>query len=192
MSQLLSGRGDPICADVLVNAGALPADHWTKDSRVGGGRIIGEGCHWIDLLRFLVGHPIVRVQAVAARRGPLGELLSDHMSMMFEFQDGSTGTLHYLANGHRRFPKERVTVFCGGRVLELDNFRRLTGMGWASFRRSRLMRQDKGHQNEITQFVNRIASGGEPLISPEELWNVSQAAIAAQTSAVTGVAVDLS
>ena len=191
MSELLMGRSDPICADILVNAGHLPASHWAHDPQVGGGRIISEGCHWIDLLRFLVGCPVVRVQATTARRGPSGERLSDHASMMLEFEDGSIGTLHYLANGHHAFPKERMTVFCGGQVLELDNFRKLTGRGWPSFRRNRLLRQDKGHRSEVNQFVDRIATGGQPLISPEELWNVSAAAIAAHTAAMTGLAVNL-
>ena len=113
---------------VTVNAGAVPADHWTQNRAAGGGRIVGEACHFVDLLRHLAGSPI----AEAERRSLAGR--EDVSSLELRFEDGSIGTIHYLANGHKSFPKERIEVFAGGRVLRLDNFRSLRGVGWPGFR----------------------------------------------------------
>ncbi len=186
MRRLLAGRSGPVCANMLVNAGHIPADHWAQDPKVGGGRIVGEGCHWIDLLRFLIGSPIVSVQAamIGDVRGVATR--NDHISISLAFADGSLGNVHYFANGHRAFPKEKLDVFCEGRVLSLDNFRALRGYGWPGFRKMRLLRQDKGHDAEIGRFVERIAKGGEPLIAPEEIWNVTEASFAAERSAIMG------
>jgi predicted dehydrogenase len=187
MRQLLASCHQPACAIVTVNAGAIPANHWIHDPAVGGGRLIGEACHWIDLLRFLFDSPIVSVQTAIAG----GNGLNDLATVSLRFADGSLATVHYFANGHRAIPKERVEVFCGGRVLALDNFRVLRGYGWKGFSRNRLWRQDKGHQREIDQFVERLAQGGPPLIPPSELWNVTEASLAAQESARTGQRVEL-
>jgi len=191
IKQLLAGRSQPATVEMLVNAGHLPADHWMHDPQVGGGRIIGEGCHWIDLLTFLIGSPITDVQA--AMVGDTGGLATrnDHMSLMLSYADGSLGNVHYFSAGHRSFPKETLRIFCQGRVLELDNFRRLRGFGWPGFTKHRLFRQDKGHQAEISSFVDRVAHGGPPLIPAEQLWNVTEATFAAEEAATDRTRVQL-
>jgi predicted dehydrogenase len=183
MAELVRGRTGPLCMTMLVNAGAIPADHWVHDPKVGGGRIVGEGCHWLDLLSFLAGAPIevshaehVGPQAKTATRG-------DHCSISLRFADGSIGTLHYFANGQRAFPKERLTAFCEGKVLELDNFRVLQGYGWSNFKRLKTMRQDKGHAAECLRFVQSVRQGGPALIPFERLVNVSEHAIACELAA---------
>lgn len=172
-AELLRGRTGPLCMSMFVNAGLIPADHWVHDPEVGGGRIVGEGCHWLDLLTFLTGAPIesstvqhVGPQAKIATRG-------DHALISLAFADGSVGSVHYFANGHRSFPKERLTVFCEGKVLEMDNFRVLDGYGWSNFKRLKTMRQDKGHAAECQRFVDAIRRGGPPLIPFDQLMNVS-------------------
>ena len=174
MKQLLRGRTGPLCMNMLVNAGAIPADHWVHDPEIGGGRIIGEGCHWIDLLSFLAGAPVV--QAHADHVGDAASVVTrgDHCSIALSFADGSIGSIHYFANGHRSFPKERLTVFADGKVLEMDNYRQLSGFGFAEFRRARSMRQDKGHTAECQQFIERVVRGGEPLIPFDQLRNVTE------------------
>jgi predicted dehydrogenase len=111
--------------------------------------------------------------------------------MTLSFADGSLGTIHYVSSGHRGFPKERLTVFSQGRVLELDNFRRLIGHGFAGFSTMNLWRQDKGHGAEVSRFVERVAQGGEPLIPFDELWNVSLATLAAPASLAAGTKIVL-
>lgn len=174
IKRLLEGVKEPKSFIMTVNAGAIPSDHWTQDPTVGGGRIIGEGCHFIDLLRYLAGHPVVSVQATRARGSGGGGMTDDKISFTLSFADGSFGTVHYFANGHKAFPKERLEVFCAGRILQLDNFRRLTGYGWPGFRRMHLWRQDKGNSACVAAFAKAIRSGGQAPIPFEELIEVTR------------------
>ena len=177
MKSLLAGVRSPKSLIATVNAGALPATHWTQDLQVGGGRLIGEACHFVDLLRFLAGAPITdaRVQALG---GDAHSNRHDCFAITLGFADGSLGSIHYLADGHRGFPKERIEVFCDGKVLQLDNFRRLRGYGWRGFRTSRLWRQDKGQRALVQAFVDAVRSGSEPPIAFAELIEVSRVVIA--------------
>jgi predicted dehydrogenase len=167
----------------MVNAGAIPANHWTQDLAVGGGRIVGEGCHFIDLLRFLAGQPIVDVSARMLGPVPSAPIRSDKMSITLEFADGSLGTVHYFANGSKRYPKERVEVYSQGRVLVLDNFRNLHAYGWANFRSMKQWQQDKGHKAEIAAFLRRVQEGGAWLIPWQELEEVTLASFTAMERA---------
>lgn len=157
---------------MTVNAGMIPANHWTQDSIIGGGRIIGEGCHFIDLLRFLVGFPIVKVQAMSL--GESGLPLEDKVSFTLGFQDGSVGTVHYMANGHKSFPKERLEIFCASRILQLNNFRQLKGFGWPGFKRMNLWRQDKGNTACVAAFVDSVRRGSPAPIPFEEIVEVTR------------------
>ncbi len=134
MQALLAGVSEPKSFIMTMNAGAIPPDHWTQDRAVGGGRIIGEACHFIDLMRFLAGSPIVSVQARRMGDAPGVAVTEDKAAFILGFADGSFGTIHYLANGAASFPKERIEVFAAGRVLQLDNFRKLRACGWPGFR----------------------------------------------------------
>ena len=174
MKSLLDTVKEPKSFIITVNAGGIPADHWTQDPKVGGGRIIGEGCHFIDLMRFLVGHPITGVKSTVIGNYSKVEPRSDKITFTMTFADGSFGTVHYLANGHKSFPKERVEVFCAGKILALDNFRVLRGYGWPGFKTMRLLRQDKGHIAEVQKFIEAIREGKESPISVEELFEVTQ------------------
>ncbi len=172
MKVLLAGVTGPKAFVMTVNAGAIPADHWTQDPAVGGGRIIGEACHFIDLLRFLAGVPIARAEALA-----MDSATGDSVSISLGFTDGSIGTVHYLANGSKAFPKERLEVFAAGRVLQLDNFRRLVGFGWPGFKSMNLWRQDKGQRACAAAFVEALRNGGPTPIALEEILEVSRVAI---------------
>lgn len=175
MRQLLQSRTEPLTLVYMVNAGAVPPDHWTQDPHIGGGRIIGEACHFIDFLRYLVGHPITDVVARSmGRTGSVG-IREDKVTITLSFADGSLGTVHYFANGNKRFPKERVEAFSQGRILTLDNFKELRGYSCKGFKRQRLWRQDKGHRAEVAAFVERVRTGGECLIPWAELEEVSRA-----------------
>lgn len=174
MKSLLAGAAEPKAFVMTVNAGSIPASHWTQDPEVGGGRIIGEGCHFVDLLRFLAGAPITDVQARAVGGSPSDGIREDKAVITLTFADGSIGTIHYLANGHKSFPKERLEVFCGGRILVLDNFRRLTGYGWKGFRSDRLWKQDKGHAVEIAAFVTAVEKGGPLPIPFDQIVEVTR------------------
>ena len=171
IKQLLQNRTQPLAMVMTVNAGVIPTDHWTQDPRVGGGRIIGEGCHSIDLLVYLADSPVVAVSG--QRMGTQAKHWEDVGSFTLHLSDGSIGTVHYLANGSRRYPKERLEVFSEGRVLVLDNFRRLIGYGWRGFRKMTTRRQNKGHRQEIAAFVESVGNDGELLIPFEQMYNVT-------------------
>jgi len=170
--QLLGTVNEPKSILITVNAGAVPADHWCHDPPAGGGRIVGEGCHFIDLARHLAGAPIGRVQAEAM---PSATPSPDRVSFTLRFEDGSLATVLYLANGHKSFPKERVEVFCAGRVLQLDNFRRMRGHGWPHFRKSNLWRQDKGNAAAVAAFVQAVRGGRPSPIPFDEIVEVTEA-----------------
>jgi predicted dehydrogenase len=179
MKMLLTTLKTPKSFLMTVNAGAIPADHWTQDALAGGGRIIGEACHFIDLMRFLAGAPISSVQARCMASSPDG-IGDDKASITLGFDDGSFGTIMYLANGSNAFPKERIEVFADGRVLQIDNFRRLNGYGWPNFDKSRLWKQDKGQNACVRAFLNAVKSG-MPAIPEEDIFEVTQITIEAAT-----------
>ncbi|MBF1801805.1 bi-domain-containing oxidoreductase [Alloalcanivorax profundimaris] len=173
MKSLLAPVSEPKSFIMTMNAGAIPADHWTQDVEVGGGRIIGEACHFIDLMRFLAGSEIVSVQARRMGDTPGVPVTEDKAAITLGFADGSFGTIHYLANGAASFPKERVEVFAAGKVLQLDNFRKLKGFGWSGFRKMNLWRQDKGQKACAQAFLSAIESGGSAPIAVSELFEVA-------------------
>jgi predicted dehydrogenase len=170
---LLEGVKEPKVFVMTVNAGMIPESHWTQDPAVGGGRVIGEACHFIDLLRFLAGAPVTRLNVSAIGRTLGMSLINDKVSFTMQFADGSMGTVHYLANGHKSFPKERLEIFCGGRILQLDNFRRLTAYGWPGFTPRRLWRQDKGNNDCAAAFVRAVENGVDAPIPIEEIIEVT-------------------
>jgi predicted dehydrogenase/threonine dehydrogenase-like Zn-dependent dehydrogenase len=161
IKQLLDTVAAPKSFIVTVNAGAIPADHWTQDLHSGGGRIIGEACHFIDLLRFLAAAPITEFD-----RSFMASPTRDTATITLKFADGSVGTIHYFANGSKSFPKERLEVFTAGRVLALDNFRKLTGYGWPGFSKMNLWSQDKGQVACVKAFVDSIRQA--PRAAPAE------------------------
>ena len=177
MKALLNGVSEPKSLVLTVNAGEIPPDHWIQDPAVGGGRIIGEVCHFIDLLRFLVGAPVVAVQATMLGDAPGVAIRDDKVSVTLRFADGSFGTVHYLANGHRSFPKERLEVFCNGRILQLDNFRRLRGYGWKGFRKLNLWRQDKGNTQSVVAFLDAIRRSGSLPIPFDEMVEATRVSL---------------
>jgi predicted dehydrogenase/threonine dehydrogenase-like Zn-dependent dehydrogenase len=178
MKDLLRSAPGSKSVVVTVNAGAVSATHWTQDIAHGGGRLIGEGCHFIDLLRFLVGSPITHWNVAAVANAATGGGRDDQASVTLSFADGSVGVLHYLSNGHAAFPKERVEVFCAGRVLQLDNYRTLRGYGWPDFSRMNLWRQDKGQGNCVAAFLQAVREGLSSPIPFSELLEVSRITVA--------------
>jgi predicted dehydrogenase/threonine dehydrogenase-like Zn-dependent dehydrogenase len=169
---LLDGVQGPKSFIMTVNAGKIPEEHWTQDPLVGGGRILGEGCHFIDLLRFLAQSPIQSADIIA-----MDSKTGDTASISLVFENGSIGVIHYFANGSKSYPKERLEVFSGERILQLDNFRRLEGYGWPNFRKMKLWRQDKGQDACAKAFIESIKSNSSAPIPIEELLEVGRISI---------------
>lgn len=178
LAQFLEGRSEPLWIHYRVNAGFLPDSHWLHDLAQGGGRIIGEGCHFIDYLTFLVGSVPVSVRAQGLPDH--GRYHEDNVNLEFRFADGSLGTLAYLANGNKNFAKERVEVFCGGRVAVLDDFRQLELVDGSRRQvEHAYLRQDKGHRAGWEAFLKAVQTGGPGPIPSEQLFGVAAASFAA-------------
>ena len=188
LKDFLGKRAEPMVMHYRLNAGYIPLNHWVHDPEQGGGRIIGEACHFVDLLSFLVGAAPVSVISHGLPDG--GKYHEDVVNMTFTFPDQSIGVVSYLANGDRSFPKEHLEVFCNGRVAVLDDFHSLEMVcdGRRRVLRSRI-RQDKGHVNEWLAFIQAIREGGEPPIPYEQIVGVTKATFAAVESIRTGATI---
>ena len=177
IKKLLANVTEPKTFIMTMNPGAIPAEHWTQKPSVGGGRIIGEACHYIDLMRFLAGSEIVDFNATSIGSSPGVDVTEDKASITLTFKDGSFGTIHYLANGGKAFAKERIEVFANNGVLQLDNFRTLTGYDWPGFEKDKLISQDKGQNNCSKAFVSSINSGVESPINFDEIMEVARVSV---------------
>jgi predicted dehydrogenase len=185
LKSFLRGVHEPLALHYRVNAGFIPADHWLNDPEQGGGRIIGEVCHFVDFLAFLTGSVPIEVQ-VSSLANP-GKYSNDNVICSLRFADGSQGTISYLANGDKSYSKERVEVFGGGAVAVLEDFRRLelASDGRKQVFRS-LLRQDKGHRGEWQAFVQAIRSGADSPISLVEIITTMTATFALEKSRASG------
>jgi len=179
LSSFFFRRAEPMYVHYRINAGAIPLNHWTQDPEIGGGRIIGEGCHFVDFITFLIGAAPISVTAHALPGG--GKYRDDNVSMTFTFPDGSLGIIDYLANGDKSFPKERVEVFCGGQIAVLDDFVSLQTVKDGKKKEVKDT-QNKGWVDEWKAFAKAIREGGEPPIPYKQLIDVTKATFAAVES----------
>ena len=151
------------------NAGEIACDHWTQDPMIGGGRLLGEACHFVDLIRFLVNRPIENLTVTYAKDS---KPCPDTFTIQMRFIDGSIGNINYFANGSRLFPKERLEVFSSGKIFCLNNFQKLKAWGVPGFNTKRLLKQDKGQNRCAKSFIEAIKNGGPPPIPIEEIFEV--------------------
>jgi predicted dehydrogenase/threonine dehydrogenase-like Zn-dependent dehydrogenase len=161
----------PKTITIRVNAGVMPPDHWVNDPSVGGGRIIGEGCHFVDLALYLAGGTITSVSAAAMEDA---NSLSNSVVANLIFSNGSVASISYFSNGSKRLDKEYIEVFCGGTVACIDDFRYVTIYG-KSTKKVDLKGQDKGHANGVKAFLNSVKNGSPSPISFRDCYNSSMA-----------------
>lgn len=168
----------PINVVATMNAGFIPQEIWIHDMSVGGGRIIGEACHLIDLITFFTGSLVEKVIMNSMGNNPSEN--TDNASILLKYKNGSTGVINYFANGSKAYSKERIEIYSQNRTIVIDNFRKAFYYGFKSSGFSR--GQDKGHFEQFRRFLERIKNGGEPIIPYEEILNTSIAAISAVES----------
>jgi predicted dehydrogenase/threonine dehydrogenase-like Zn-dependent dehydrogenase len=177
----LGNSNTPINVIATMNAGDVPANHWTQDMNIGGGRIIGEACHLIDLITYLSGSLVESVVMNAMGQNPNEN--TDNASILLKYKNGSTGVINYFANGNKGYSKERIEVYSQGRTMIIDNFKKSAYYGTKSSGMSRS--QDKGHSEQFRLFLERLRNGGEAIIPIEEIINTSRASLAAVESLKT-------
>ena len=173
----------PMAMTYRVNAGAIPAGTWIQDPELGGGRIVGEVCHFIDLLTYMAGSLPVTVNAVAMRDASNSD---DTVAINLVFANGSIGTVAYFANGARKLPKEHIEIYQDGQVAVISDFRELSLYTAGSEARTRLFSQDKGQKAMVRSFLARIRQGGPALIPFAELYAVTAATLSVLRSLRTG------
>nr|WP_245683967.1 bi-domain-containing oxidoreductase [Rhodohalobacter halophilus] len=179
MRALVGERPGPMNVIATMNAGHIPPEVWVHDLESGGGRIVGEACHYVDLITYLTGSKVVEVSMQAMGTDPKEN--TDNASIHLKYENGSLGVINYFANGNKSYSKERVEVFYQGNNLILDNFRRLDGYGYGKGFGSKLLKtkQDKGHHKQFELLTQRWKEGGEPLIPFDEIVNTTRATFAA-------------
>lgn len=183
MKSLLGNSDTPMNIIATMNAGYIPPEVWVHDIEVGGGRIIGEACHFIDLCTYLSGSKVKAVCMNALGKQPNEN--TDNASILLKYENGTNAVINYFANGSKSYSKERLEVFSQERVLIMDNWRKLKGYGFKGFK-SKSTSQDKGHANQFNYLVERIQQGGEPLIPFDEIINTTKASFAAIQSLKEG------
>ncbi len=179
LRKAISAASAPAAIIMTINAGKIPSDHWTQDRVIGGGRVIGEVCHFIDLARCLAGAPINLVEAHSLGRTAGDSNPEDKAFITLGFENGCVASIQYLANGHKTFPKERVEVFFDGKIWRVDNFRRLEGFGAPSIKAGLFGSQDKGQENMAAAVVKALRTGQAAPISLDELIEVAECTILA-------------
>lgn len=188
MKEVLGGGDTPVNIVATMNAGMIPSNVWIHDLKIGGGRIIGEACHFIDLISFLTGSKVKSVCMSAMGINP--EENTDNATLLLKYENGSNGVVNYFANGSKSYSKERVEVYSQERTLTLDNWRKLKAYGFKNFKGMK-SKMDKGHKNQFSLFVKHVNEGGEALIPMDSLVNTTMASFAAIESLKEGKWIDV-
>jgi predicted dehydrogenase/threonine dehydrogenase-like Zn-dependent dehydrogenase len=181
----------PLTVSVRFNAGPIPPEHWTQDEEIGGGRILGEACHAIDLATFLTGSVPVRVFADCVGGASAPSITSDQAFLTVRHENGSLSSIAYLAGGDKAFPKERIEVFGGGKVAVIDDFKKVSLVSSGRSQEKSLASQDKGHSAEVKLFADALSGHGSPPFSWAELRSVTLAGILAVRSLREGFAFEI-
>ena len=185
MRRHIKPRSGPLCLNYNVNAGAVPSSHWVLDPLVGGGRLVGEGCHFIDLFLYLAGSPALEVYCTHVENASDGVQL-DKTSIVVKTLDGSIGTINYWANGASSFPKEQCHAFFDGKTLCMDNYRQTQGYQVPGFKDFKTKGISKGHAEQFALIKEYLEDGGTPPVTYEEILDSTLVTLAAVQSAKTG------
>lgn len=177
--ELLTSRVEPISMIMTFNAGYVDPDHWIQDDEKGGKRIIGEACHYIDLMRYFAESKLVSINAISLKNSYSSDWGNDKATISISYEDGSIGTIHYFANGSSLFPKERIEIFGEGKTIQIENFKKMKGFGFKKFTKLNLFAQNKGHENCVKSFLKSIEKGEQSPISIEEIFETTEASIKA-------------
>lgn len=191
LKEFFKDRSEPVYINYRVNAGYLPPSHWLHQSMIGGGRLIGEACHFIDLVSYLIGKPAVEVNVIGLP--DTGKYSQDNFLITMQFQDGSIGSVSYLANGNKNYSKEYLEVFCAGKIGVINDFRSIELTDDQKRKKiSSHLRQDKGHRSAFSAFVSSISNDDQDPIQYTDLIHSSYTSLACDYSLKTHQKVNIS
>jgi predicted dehydrogenase/threonine dehydrogenase-like Zn-dependent dehydrogenase len=188
MKKLLGNSGAPMNIVATMNAGFIPSNVWVHDMEIGGGRIIGEACHFIDLISFLTNSKVVSVCMNALGQHPMDN--SDNATILLKYENGTNAVINYFANGSKAYSKERIEVYHQEKTLVMDNWRKLTGYGFKNFSSASSV-QDKGHQSQFNLLIDSITQGGSQIIPIDQIINTTKASFAAIESLRNGTWINI-
>jgi len=191
VKQFLNQIDGPVTVSYRFNAGPIDSDHWTQNEKIGGGRIIGEACHAIDLATFLTGSKPVKVftESIGGANAP--EITDDQCFITMRHANGSISSVAYLAGGDKAVPKERVEIIGGGRVAIINDFQEVTLTADGKTQKLKGFHQDKGHLDEVEAFTQSLVQGNPSPISWDDLRAVSLTSILAVRSIREGVSIEI-
>ncbi|HEV7843222.1 MAG TPA: Gfo/Idh/MocA family oxidoreductase, partial [Pyrinomonadaceae bacterium] len=187
--EFFQGRQAPLSISYRVNAGRIPKSHWLQDPREGGGRIIGEVCHFIDLMQYLTGATVTRVYAESIKSRNQEMVDEDNVFITLRFSDGSNGAIAYLSEGDKAMPKERVEIFSEGKSFVLDDYRCAVGYRNGREESIKPRQQDKGQADETHAVCDVVLKGAPAPISLDDLAATTRATFRIRESLRTGQAV---
>jgi predicted dehydrogenase len=188
MKKLLGNSFTPMNIVATINAGFIPGNAWVHDMEIGGGRIIGEACHFIDLISFLSNSQVVSVCMNAMGQHPMDN--SDNATIMLKYENGTNAVVNYFSNGSKLYSKERVEVYHQERTLIMDNWRKLTGYGFKNFSTASSF-QDKGHRSQFNLLIDSITKGGSQIIPIDQIINTTKTSFAAIESLRNGTWINI-
>jgi polar amino acid transport system substrate-binding protein len=148
---------EPLVINMRINAGFIPKEHWIQQKNTGGGRIVGEMCHFIDLMQYFTNAEPEKVYAECINSSNEKLTPADNIAIVVKFSDGSVGNLTYLANGEKGLPKEQIEVFCGGKTAIINDFR--DGIIYRNGKVIKLKSNGKGHKEEVERFIDALKNG---------------------------------
>jgi predicted dehydrogenase len=183
MKKALGNDETPVNIIATMNAGFIPKDVWVHDMELGGGRIIGEACHFIDLCSYLTGSKVISVCMNAMGKNPAKD--TDNASILLKYENGATAVINYFSNGSKSYSKERVEVYSQERTMVMDNWRKLKFYGFKGASNTS-GNQDKGHFNQFQKLIEQHKKGGEPIIPFDSIVNTTRASFAAINSLKEG------
>ena len=172
MKNEIEGINGPISINYNINAGFIPDESWIQDRFIGGGRIIGELCHFVDLVKYLANDEFQDFSAFK-----LDSVNNDTLTTIFKFKNGSIANINYFSNGNRSYPKEIIEIYGGEKIIKLNNYKFIEIFSKRGKKTKRLFSQDKGQKNCAAAFISSIKEGKKSPISIEDIFSVTEACL---------------
>jgi predicted dehydrogenase len=174
---LIMNYKESISINIRINSGSIDGNSWIQDPETGGGRVVGEVCHFLDLLQYLIDSDVVSYKSEV-----MESKYNDTLAIILKYRNGSVGNITYYSNGHNLYPKENIEIYVDNKILVIENFKNLKGFGWSKFKNLKLWQQNKGNSECINAYLKSVTDGKESPININDILSVSEIAIKIQNN----------